>query len=315
MKTRIAALIFAAALAIMVGCASGGGPQVPEAATPETVDSPPPSPVHVHDLGDATCLEPQTCKECGETVGVPLLHEWVDADCLTPMTCGSCGGTEGEPLPHDWREANYQEPQECLDCGEVEGEPLPAVFLSHGFTLSELGIAHPYITGTYADTSVPTKGRVTVSDFHVIEGDEDREAKEGFEWQVFRVLYEFDDDNARRDGMWWAVMWPCYYEFSLDKDLYLDDRVHTYTINFYGEDYLLDNEEDFVQDVLQSEWIAGKYVRDEINAIRVPVGYDGTVLVFYNTGNHPASRTGDLSEPALRSELIDNDTVFIRLAN
>lgn len=77
-----------------------------------------------HDWVDATCEEPKTCSECGETEGEPLGHDWQDATCEEPRTCTECGETEGEPLGHDWQEATYDAPKTCAACGETEGEPL-----------------------------------------------------------------------------------------------------------------------------------------------------------------------------------------------
>ena len=60
---------------------------------------------HEHKWVDATCIEPKTCSECGETEGDPLGHDWIEATCDKPKTCNRCGQTEGEPLGHmlgDW---------------------------------------------------------------------------------------------------------------------------------------------------------------------------------------------------------------------
>lgn len=104
-----------------------------------------------HDWEKATCEEPKTCSECGETKGKAKGHEWVDATCEEPKTCSVCGETEGEPaehvwteatcedasycancshpntdaLGHDWVDATYDAPKTCDRCGLTEGEPLP----------------------------------------------------------------------------------------------------------------------------------------------------------------------------------------------
>ena len=104
-----------------------------------------------HDWEKATCEEPKTCSECGETKGEAKGHDWVDATCEEPKTCSKCGETEGEPaehvwttatcedasycencshpntdaLGHDWEDATYDAPKTCSRCGETEGDPLP----------------------------------------------------------------------------------------------------------------------------------------------------------------------------------------------
>lgn len=76
-----------------------------------------------HDWLDATCEEPRTCYDCGETKGEPLGHDWKKATCEEPKTCAECGETKGEPRPHDWLDATCQQPMTCADCGKTEGEP------------------------------------------------------------------------------------------------------------------------------------------------------------------------------------------------
>ena len=79
---------------------------------------------HTHTWKDATCTEPKTCSECGETEGEALGHNWADATCTEPKTCTVCGLTEGEALGHTWAEATCTEPKTCTVCGETEGEAL-----------------------------------------------------------------------------------------------------------------------------------------------------------------------------------------------
>lgn len=79
---------------------------------------------HEHVWEEATCTEPKTCTECGETEGEPLGHDWKDATCTEPKTCSRCKETEGEPLGHDWKDATCTEPRTCSRCGETDGSPL-----------------------------------------------------------------------------------------------------------------------------------------------------------------------------------------------
>lgn len=78
-----------------------------------------------HTWVEATCEEPKTCSECGKTKGEALDHDWMDATCEEPKTCYACGETEGEALDHDWEDATYDAPKTCRNCGETEGDPLP----------------------------------------------------------------------------------------------------------------------------------------------------------------------------------------------
>lgn len=67
---------------------------------------------HTHEFTEATCTEPKTCTECGETEGEPLPHSFSDATCTEPKTCTVCGATEGEPLGHSCSIGV------CSGCGE-----------------------------------------------------------------------------------------------------------------------------------------------------------------------------------------------------
>ena len=83
---------------------------------------------HTHTWQEATCTQPATCSECGETQGEPLGHTWSEATCEMPKTCEVCGATEGEPNGHvceAWveivdptcTEEGYQKGI-CVHCGQ-----------------------------------------------------------------------------------------------------------------------------------------------------------------------------------------------------
>lgn len=71
---------------------------------------------HEHTWAAATCTEPETCTDCGETQGEPLGHTWAEATCTEPETCTKCGETKGEPVGHVW---STDDPQICTVCGEA----------------------------------------------------------------------------------------------------------------------------------------------------------------------------------------------------
>jgi len=50
----------------------------------------------------ATCLLPETCANCGETFGEALGHDMGEATCTSPATCkrDGCGHTDGKALGH-----------------------------------------------------------------------------------------------------------------------------------------------------------------------------------------------------------------------
>ena len=70
----------------------------------------------------ATCTDPKTCAECGETEGEALGHTWTDATCEDAKTCQTCHMTEGEALGHAWQDATTEMPKTCTTCAATEGE-------------------------------------------------------------------------------------------------------------------------------------------------------------------------------------------------
>ncbi|MBR4031171.1 MAG: hypothetical protein IKJ07_00380 [Clostridia bacterium] len=113
-----------------------------------------------HDMADATCTDPATCKRgCGHTEGEALGHDMADATCTTPATCNTCGHTEGEALGHDMADATCTTPAICKTCGHTEGEALghdmadatctvPETCKTCGHTEGE-ALGHDWIDATY----------------------------------------------------------------------------------------------------------------------------------------------------------------------
>ena len=81
---------------------------------------------HEHTFGKATCLEPQTCTECGATNGTALGHAWKDATCQAPKTCERCSETQGEKVDHDVTEGK------CSMCGLDYYEELVSLLKKYG---------------------------------------------------------------------------------------------------------------------------------------------------------------------------------------
>ena len=81
---------------------------------------------HEHTFGKATCLEPQTCTECGATNGTVLGHAWMDATCQATKTCERCDETQDEKIDHDVMEGK------CSMCGLDYYEELVSLFKKHG---------------------------------------------------------------------------------------------------------------------------------------------------------------------------------------
>ena len=82
-----------------------------------------------HDMADATCTKPSTCKRdgCGHTEGEALGHTPGEAaTCTTDQTCTVCGDVIVAALGHNMADATCEEPSTCKrdGCGHTEGEAL-----------------------------------------------------------------------------------------------------------------------------------------------------------------------------------------------
>ncbi|MBQ8893533.1 MAG: hypothetical protein IJ043_03895 [Clostridia bacterium] len=77
--------------------------------------------VHEHSFAEATCISPQKCTECGETLGEAKGHEWMAATCTAAKSCSVCGVTEGDVTEHSWSPATCSAPKTCTVCGTTTG--------------------------------------------------------------------------------------------------------------------------------------------------------------------------------------------------
>ncbi|MGN0279832.1 MAG: hypothetical protein ACI4C4_10820 [Lachnospiraceae bacterium] len=282
---------------------------------------------HEHTWVDATCTEPKTCSECGETEGEPLGHTWVEATCAEPKHCSICGETEGEALAHTWveatcseakhcsvcgetegeplehtlSEANYQQAATCEVCGATVGEPLQADFEKYGLTCdTQLNTSYSYTTNCKDKPENTSIGAIIFSDFDIFTSDETHEELEGYEWRTVTATINFDDENAHNYGINILGTVTDYYNIAGFDDSY-NDSTDTNTINYNGLDYSIycGFEE------LQDDWGESGAIYQLQVFCRVPIGYDGMVLAFYNAANEDNGN--------YINEVADENSIFFRL--
>jgi hypothetical protein len=273
---------------------------------------------HEHTWADATCTEPRTCTECGETEGEALGHEWVDATCTEPKTCSRCGVTEGEALGHKLSEANYQDAPVCSVCGETVGEPLEADFEKYNLTDKFVSVDEEVdcICSCSDDSSYTTTGKLTFSNYQSFPSGVPEKAgnftindalpeEEGYEYKVVDVTIKFYDENCEKYGVSIVDCDEDYYDIVFhDENLnWISDNYQEFSVNWHGENY-----EKCMCTVI-SEWLPGYeksvVTYSEMALVRVPVGYDGFVLGFRN-GQIERKDDQHIND-------IDNsDTVFFR---
>jgi RNA polymerase sigma-70 factor (ECF subfamily) len=188
---------------------------------------------------------------------------------------------------HNWTEANFQQPQTCIECGETQGDVLTPFFEENGFIVNMvLGQTYPYRTRTFDNPDLEITGDATIIDYRIVELDENREAKEGYEWRTVQVLLDF-------------VIGGSNQRFSF-ADYYTGELIHskTMTVNFNGADY----ECEFDMVVLKNELSISllEFI------VLVPVGYDGIVLKIINSVHMDAENWVDT---------IDEYSLLFRLVN
>lgn len=287
-----------------------------------------------HDWADATCQTPKTCTRCGLTEGETVDHSWETATCEAPETCAMCGLTRGDALGHTWKEANYQDPETCTTCGATQGEPLEADFEKYGLEINLWENKHynddgsyyfndpaggfPYVTACYNDKTKKTTGALYLCNYRIFQSDETHRAVDGYEWRAFDVEIEFSDENANEYGWSYRGCVENYYAIedwdNSESDLtgtqweYLMDAENVdggwcFNVSFHGETYQVALINEFFS---KSGWVGRKYTASRTYYVCVPVGYDGVVIGFYDSGT-------EWKDGMYIYDVADENTLFFRM--
>lgn len=273
---------------------------------------------HEHSWTEATCTEPKTCSECGETEGEPLGHTWVEATCAEPKHCSVCGETEGEALEHTLTEANYQQAPTCEVCGQTVGEPLQAEFEQYGCSyVSELDKEYPFINKCY-DSDDLTSGKITFSDYKTFVSDDNHEKKEGYEWKTIICTIVFDDDNAFKHGQaGFGHITGDYYDMTTSLNSETDNQNRDiYAVNYNGTEYTecISDYEDLTEEWIEREDGTAYYYRQIQFTFCVPVGYDGAIIsVMNDEARQKIMGIGIVTIEDALPYLTDENTVNFRL--
>lgn len=300
-----------------------------------------------HSWENAACEAPKTCSQCGKTEGEALGHSWQEATCEAPETCANCGKTQGEALGHSWKEANYQDPETCLTCGATQGQPLEASFETHGIPINlwenrqdstdengetQTVFTDPvegfsYVTTCNSNKSKKAVGKVHLGNYRIVPSDETHQALEGYEWRILDVQIEFSDSNSYAYGVTTTTRLENYYDIERwdvsSQGLadtpwkYLDKRnswANCYTVSYHGEDYPV------FAGFEEEKWSSWQARTNPTDGTRerfvvftatvsacVPVGYDGVVMGFVDSGM-------DLNDTYIYEKNIEN-ALFFRLEN
>ena len=194
-------------------------------------------------------------------------------------------------------------------------EPTPAQTLTEAsFALSEFDVEHSYVSATYDDITIPTVASLVVTDFNIVESNDQLEYTEGFEWRIVRATAIFEDDNAWASGWRRRILIMNYYSIDMD---WTSDRP-----TLRDEDgstvwrFFLDGELApliFAVEDVQREWTETHFIVISDIAVRVPIGFDGIVISFANPANNPALHPDWVERPIRSGEAFDENSLFFRL--
>lgn len=263
-----------------------------------------------HSWAEADCEHPRTCQTCGAAEGEALGHDWVEATCETAQVCQTCGTVGTEALGHDMTEADYQLPATCKACGHTEGAPLTPAAELYGLPVivAEMGKEYVYRSACNTDTTKMSVGKLTMSGFGVAEPSAELEPIEGYEWYTvrFQIDYRYGepDTYAYKYGINVRALRTNYYQSSpWPSDGERDSSGECFTLSYNGEKYpycvVQHSEHKF------TEWYYGLCTYTCTFYWRVPVGYDGMILGYYDHAN-------PIPAGAYLYEAVDENTLLFR---
>ncbi len=233
-----------------------------------------------HTWQAADCEAPKSCTACEKTEGVALGHSWQEATCEIAKTCTVCSATEGQPKGHDLQPANFQQAAVCKTCGYTEGVPLPGAYDTYPLNVltAQIGKEYDYEAACYVKGHT-TVGKLTWENYRVFTSDETHAAAEGYVWHTVTVKIVFSDKDAKKYGFQvQSAVDDYYWVLSENGNGYTDP----FTVSFHGMEYdqcLMANGYGQV-----SDWIDNACTYTAQFAWRVPVDYDGFLILFYQPG-------------------------------
>ena len=114
----------------------------------------------------------------------PHVHKWKEATCTEPKTCEECGETEGKPLGHDWKKETSGASRACARCGVKEEKAFEIA--ANNLTVGD------YITfGTYEQDNDSANGKEPI-EWLVLDVQGDRAfliSRYGLDYQKYYQEY------------------------------------------------------------------------------------------------------------------------------
>ncbi len=170
-------------------------------------------------------------------------------------------------------------------------EPKVPDLEAHGITGNlKLGEKASYKTATKLDVTVMTTGELTITERNVYQfadalPDEALKPLEGYEWVEVKATSMFTDDNARDCGVDRASCVTNYYDVT-----YYEQHIAPQEDGFVKFSVKPDEKGESFDECLYTKVVDNLGWNDDRQTIcnytwyfRVPVGYDGMVIVFFNS--------------------------------
>ena len=278
---------------------------------------------HTHTWKDATCTEPKTCSECGETEGEALGHNWADATCTEPKTCTVCGVTEGGLGEHSPSRADYWQGSVCTLCGEALSEALQPDFEKYGLDACTHDVGenelYRYTTCGYLNDTIlpqydalsrvrsygivlkdekggnPFENWITLGEQHIIlPADEalvssmrqiEQQAGEGYEWRAgyFKIVF-----TVRNYGSFIGSCEENYYDIiGHDQSATeIETNEEGVALRSYPVVWQGEDKTVYTLSYFRADSYGDNWISGEIYCY-VPAGYDGCVYGLYDGAMTP----------------------------
>lgn len=189
--------------------------------------------------------------------------------------------------------------------GEMGGAASTDSFEDHGLAINtEEGVTYDYITSCLEDTSKKTLGHLTFSDYQIIGNDAELENIEGYEWRKVHATITCDDENAWKYAINAAFDCADYYNIKKTEDLWFwnSEGMKRFTVNYNGTEYTRCA---YFYNAKFSDWVNHVCTFEGDFYVRVPIGYDGAVIYFFDSSN--------VENYTYPYEKADENTLFFRM--
>ena len=211
----------------------------------------------------------------------------------------ACGGTEGTE-----NTGNTGNTETSTD----SGNSTPQLVYPFGITNRpmKVGVTYPYKTLCYSDTTLETNGFITVTSYTVTPA-----GQEGYVDKTVVARFVYNDYFAQRYGLNSRVLFTDFGP-GASEEFFAGDQEWEVEIDGKKEKITV------LLDIFNPMgWDNGVYVSEYTLSLRMPEGYDGVALFFYNAKNVILLEQdmGEVPDGTPLQNLFDSDTQWFILGS